>query len=538
VDVQAVVASVREFLDQRMEELVAPGVQVALTDRERTLAVICHGFANADSRSPVEPHHRFQIGSISKGLTAMALLQEREAGRFDLDAPVTAYLPWLEIASPYPPITVHHLMSHTSGLIQGMEFTTEATHEVWSLHELEPGFAPGQRFWYSNVGYKALGLVLERLTGRPWFETVHERVMTPAGMQDSPPVITHDVRSSLAVGYGATFDDRPWQPAHGVAPAPWSESGTADGTICATAEELAGYVRLLLNEAHGVVSPQSFSLMSSPVAVDEDTGETYGYGLRWIEGRLLGHSGSTIGYAAHASCDPATGLGVVICTNGVGPRISLATFCLDALAAAAGGGSLPEVPPLPDPSQVADAERYAGVFRGSAGSLEIAQSGGGLVAEFGYRRARLLPLDPDDPGSFLVEDPELDRFTLRFEAGEGRRAEVAHHGPDRYEADGRSTGGGASRAGDEWGAVVGHYRNHDPWASHVRVFLRDGEPWLQDPANDEPRYQERPLRALPDGSFRVGEPWSPDRIRFDTLIDGRATRAVYDCAPMYRTFTP
>ncbi|MEX2204125.1 MAG: serine hydrolase domain-containing protein, partial [Actinomycetota bacterium] len=98
MDVQAVVARVREFLDRRMEELVAPGVQVALTDRERTLAVICHGYANADARSPVEPHHRFQIGSIGKGMTAMALLQEREAGRLDLDGPVTEYLPWLEIA--------------------------------------------------------------------------------------------------------------------------------------------------------------------------------------------------------------------------------------------------------------------------------------------------------------------------------------------------------------------------------------------------------------------------------------------------------
>ena len=535
MDVRPVVARIREFLDRRMDELAAPGVQVALTDRDRTLAVICHGLANADARSPVEPHHRFQIGSISKGLTAMALLQEREAGRLDLGAPVTEYLPWLEVASSYPPITVHHLLSHTSGLIQGMDFTTEAAHEVWSLRELEPGYAPGDRFWYSNVGYKALGLVLERLTGRPWYETVHERVMTPAGMQDSSPVITHDVRPSLAVGYGATFDDRPWQPAHGLAPAPWLESGTADGTICSTADELAGYVRILLNEGRGIVEPTSFALMSSPMAVDEDTGETYGYGLRWIQGRLLGHSGSTVGYAAHASCDPAAGFGVAICTNGFGSRISLATFALDALTAAAGGASLPEVPPLPDPWSVSDAERYAGVFVGPAGSFEVAASDDRLTADLGGRGARLLPFDA---GSFLVDDRDLDRFVLRFERGADRRAEVAHHGPDRYEAGERSDGGPPSQAGDEWSAFAGHYRSHDPWASHIRVFLRNGEPWLQDPAHDELRYHERPLRALPDGSFRVGEPWSPDRIRFDTVIDGRATKAVYDCAPMYRTFTP
>lgn len=538
MDVGAVVARVREFLDRRMEELVAPGVQVALTDRDGTLAVICHGLANADSGRPVEPHHRFQIGSIGKGMTAMAILQEREAGRIDLDAPVTEYLPWLEIASPYPPITVHHLLSHTSGLIQGMDFTTEAAHEVWSLRELEPGFAPGERFWYSNLGYKALGLVLERVTGRPWFETVHERVMTPAGMQHASPVITHEVRPGLAAGYVPAFDDRPWQPAHGLAPAVWSESGTADGTICATADELAGYVRLLLNEGHGVVTPESFSLMSSPMTVDEDTGETYGYGLRWIDGRLLGHSGSTIGYAAHASCDPATGFGVAICTNGFGARVSLARFALETLAAVAGGGSLPEIAPLPDPASVTEAERYAGAFRGAAGSLEIASTGDRLLADLGGRSARLLPMDPEDPGSFLVEDGELDRFVLRFEIGEDGRARVVHHGPDRYEADGRTPGGQPLPTDAEWAASIGHYRSHDPWASHIRVFVRGGEPWLQDPAHDEPRYHERPLRPLSDGSFRVGDPWSPDRIRFDTVIDGHATRAVYDCAPMYRTFTP
>jgi CubicO group peptidase (beta-lactamase class C family) len=537
VDVGAVVERVREFLDRRMEELVAPGVQVALTDRERTLGVICHGFANADARRPVAPHHGFQIGSIGKGFTAIALLQEREAGRLDLDAPVTEYLPWLEIASPYPPITVHHLLSHTSGLIQGMDFTTEAAHEVWSLRELEPAYAPGDRFWYSNVGYKALGLVLERLTGRPWYETVHERVMTPVGMQEASPVITHGVRPSLADGYGATFDDRPWQPSHGLAPSPWIESGTADGTICATADELAGYVRLLLNEGRGVVDTASFSLMSSPMTIDEDTGERYGYGLRWTDGRLLGHSGSTVGYAAHASCDPATGFGVAILTNGFGPRIALARFALDNLAAAADGGSLPEVPPLPDPLSVADPKRFAGEFHGPADSIEVRPTGDRLIADIGGRSARLIPFDPDEPGGFLIDDRELDRFVLRFEMGEDGRADVAHHGPDRYETDGRSSGA-PSQAGDEWTALVGHYRSHDPWASHVRVFLRDGEPWLQDPAHDELRYHERPLRALPDGSFRAGEPWSPDRIRFDTIIDGRATRAVYDCAPMYRTFTP
>jgi D-alanyl-D-alanine carboxypeptidase len=536
VHVDAVVERVRAFLDRRLPELLAPGVQIALTDRHRTIADICYGFANADTRAAVEPRHRFQIGSISKGFTVMALLQEREAGRLDLDAPVTEYLPWLEIPSPYPPITVHHLLSHTSGLIMGTEFTGDAAHEVWSLRDLEPGFAPGERFWYSNVGYKALGLILERIAGRPWFDVVRERVMSAVGMADSPPTITHDVRPTLAAGYGPPFDDRPWQPAHGLAPAVWTESGTADGTICATAGELAGYVRLLLNRGDGVVAPESFELMSRPIAPDLDApGDVYGYGLKWVEERFLGHTGSTIGYVALALCEPETGFGVAICANGMGPRIHLARFALATLAAADRGDALPEVPEASDDASVPDAERYAGVYRGDRGSFDVRADGDRLVLA-GDRDAALRPFDSSRPGSFLVDDRALDRFVFRFTATPGdERPNVLDHGPDRYVRDGRAP---SARAPAELEPYVGHYRTHDPWLANVRVFVRNGASWLQDNSYDDARYHERPLEPLADGSFRVGESWSPDRIRFDTMIDGVATRAIYDGAPMYRMFTP
>ena len=536
IRVDAVVERVRAYLDRRMGELLAPGVQIALTDRDRTRAVVCHGFANAEARTPVESHHRFQIGSISKGFTVMALLQEREAGNLALDAPITEYLPWLEFASRYPAITVHHLLSHTAGLILGTEFTGEATHALWSLQQLEPGFAPGERFWYSNDGYKALGLILERVTGRPWFDVVHERVMSAAGMKDSPPTITHDVRPTLAVGYGEPFDDRPWQPAHGLAPAVWSESGTADGTICATADELAGYVRLVLNRGDGVIEDESFELMSRPIAADLDTpGDVYGYGLKWVEERFLGHSGSTVGYVALALCEPRTGFGVAICANGIGPRIDLARFTLTTLAAAAAGDELPDLPEPSDEASIPDAERYAGVYRGERRSFDVRADGDRLVLA-GERDARLVSFDSPDSGSFLVDDRELDRFVFRFTATPGAgRPTVLDHGPDRYVREG---GAPTARVPADVEPFVGHYRTHDPWQANIRVFVRDAALWLQDNSSDEVRYHERHLEPLEGGTFRVGESWSPDRIRFDSVIDGRATRAIYDGAPMYRMFTP
>ncbi len=163
---RAALEQIASYVERHRALLDTPGLALAVTDREHTLGVVVDGLANVDARIPVGPSHRFQVGSISKGFTAMALLQQREAGRLDLDAPVTDHLPWFEVHSDFGPITVHHLLSHTAGIVCGMDSTGEAAHEVWKLRETHTGWAPGERFLYSNAGYKALGLVLEAVTGQ------------------------------------------------------------------------------------------------------------------------------------------------------------------------------------------------------------------------------------------------------------------------------------------------------------------------------------------------------------------------------------
>src|SRR4030065_606828 len=105
-----------------------------------------------------------------------------ERHRALLDPPGPACLPWFEVRSQFGPITVHRLLTHTAGIVCGMDATGEAAHEVWSLRETHTGWAPGERFLYSNVGYKALGLVLARLTGRPWGGSVSARVTEALGL--------------------------------------------------------------------------------------------------------------------------------------------------------------------------------------------------------------------------------------------------------------------------------------------------------------------------------------------------------------------
>ena len=99
----------------------AAGAAIAVTDRHETLGVVVRGFADVASGAPVRPETRFMIGSISKSFAAIVVLQEVEAGRLDLHVSVNELLPWLELPEPFGPITLHHLLTHTSGLAAGTE---------------------------------------------------------------------------------------------------------------------------------------------------------------------------------------------------------------------------------------------------------------------------------------------------------------------------------------------------------------------------------------------------------------------------------
>jgi D-alanyl-D-alanine carboxypeptidase len=537
VDPSAVLEPVAAYIDAHRRHLLTPGLALALTDADAPLGVVVDGLADVATGEPVAEHHRFQIGSISKGFSALALLQQVEAGRLDLDEPVTRYLPWFQVSTSFPPITAHHLLSHTAGIVAGTDFTGDAPSEVWALRETVTGSPPGERFRYSNVGYKTLGLVLESLTGEPWWVTVRERVMEPIGMGDADVIIIDEIRPRLAAGHRSPHDDRPWLERHGWEASPWFRSATADGTICATAEELAAYARLLLRGGGPVVSPRSFRRMTTPVAEDPgDRGHRYGYGVKWIEQegrpRVLGHSGGMIGFTAYVLIDPEAGFGVVVLMNSAfGDRLDLARFALDCASAAARRADLPEVPPAHDPTWVEHPERYLGAYEDEAGTVRIEPSGSGLSISTEAGSAGLEPLDQD---LFAVDaDDERVLHPLRF-GGEGAER-VLTWGSRELRPPGAPV---PSPVRDpDASAVAGRYLSWNPWAPGFRILDRPSGLWLSftgEAADVEP---EEPLERLEDGSYRVGDPWSPDRVRFDMVVNGRAQRAVFDAAPFYRTFT-
>jgi D-alanyl-D-alanine carboxypeptidase len=155
-------------LQLRMRAARTPGMVVALTDRDQTVRLKAYGYANLESQEELEADHLFAIGSLGKSFTSFAILIASEAGMLDLNAPVRAVLPWFTPPSPYEAITAHHLLTHSSGMVLGTELSPDPRAEVYTLREMELGFAPGLHLSYSDAGYKVLGLMLEAVTGKPY----------------------------------------------------------------------------------------------------------------------------------------------------------------------------------------------------------------------------------------------------------------------------------------------------------------------------------------------------------------------------------
>ena len=208
---------------------------------------------------------------------------------------------------------------------------------------MAPGFAPGEHFYYSNVGYRAVGVVLETVTGRSYAELVQRRVLDRLGMRASVPVMVHETRRRLPGGHVPFYDDRPWERAHGLVPGPWVESAEADGCLCCSPEDLARYLRALW-AGEELLSDSSRTQMRTAHARSADGEEQYGYGVELDRGGF-GHGGDMLGYVAHMWADTEAGLGVVAFANGIGGARALGEAALEIAQGRTPSG--PDFPPRP-----------------------------------------------------------------------------------------------------------------------------------------------------------------------------------------------
>ncbi|HSN85723.1 MAG TPA: serine hydrolase domain-containing protein [Thermoanaerobaculia bacterium] len=504
------------FVQRHIREVGAPGLTLGLADRNGVIAVRTYGHADVKTGRPVAPEDLFEIGSITKSFIGLCALQLSQEGKLDLARPVREYLPWLRIESSYAPITVHHLLTHTSGLPNPLSLPSIP---LWTAH------APGEHFHYCNLGYQILGLLLESVDGRPLREIVQTRIFDRAGMKASAPVISHDIRPRMPVSYWPLYDDRPF-PRHGpLVEAPHLAMDNAAGCIASTPHDMALYMAMLLNRGRGssgpVVSEESFARFIKPAIPSPSfgPGAGYGYGIavQPVEGRtLLRHTGGMVSFSSAMQVDLDAGVGAFASVNaslsGYRPNAVVA-YALAALRAARENRAIPAAPEFDDPFTVSNAADHAGTYTSPDGrKLVVARTEERLELVHNGERIALEQLGPD---AFLISDDAFALFPLIF-GREGDAVVEVSHGADWYPGE-RYKGPRTFETPAEWKAYAGHYRNEDPWQGSARVVLGKGRLWLGG----------TPLVPLGPGLFRLGEEeHAPDRVRFEEVFNGKAYRAV------------
>jgi hypothetical protein len=234
-----------------------------------------------------------------------------------------------------------------------------------------------------------------------------------------------------------------------------------------------------------------------------------------------------VGYTADMLADLDSGLGVIVLTNGPAELEKISNYALRLARAAWCGEQLPEIP-LESPDELKNVNHYTGKYCSDGKSFTLTAQKERLYLDF---EAATVPLEPYGADGFLVPHPAFELYPLQFRR-ENDQITEATYGGESYVRDGYQ-GQASSATPVEWDPFPGHYRSHNPWLSNFRVVLRNGSLVLIYPYGDD-----KTLHPLEPGLFRVGDdPRSPEFIRFELVIAGKAMQAILSGGVYSRTFT-
>jgi CubicO group peptidase (beta-lactamase class C family) len=289
-------------IDRYQAERRLPSIVVGVLDGAE---LAWSGTAGAETTTDTQ----YRIGSITKTITALLVLQCRDEGLLDLDDPIGKHLR----ETGYGAATVRSLLAHVSGMQSepvGPWWERSAGVGVDELLAENDGsgavFGPEEHYHYSNLGYCLLGEAVARLRGRSWSELVEERVLAPLGMSRTSYLPQEPYARGLSVHHLAgTLTEEPIHDTGAMAPA---------GQLWSTVEDLARFAAFLSYGNPQVVSDPTLSEMRRPVPPALD----YGLGVRllpYADGVLVGHTGSMPGFQSTAFADPLNHVGVVALTN-------------------------------------------------------------------------------------------------------------------------------------------------------------------------------------------------------------------------------
>ena len=281
-----------------------------------------YGLANKAKNIANNTETRFNLGSMNKMFTAVAIAQLAQAGKLSFDDTVRKHLPDYPNKEVAAKVTIHQLLTHTSGLgsywnarFDARKAGIRTVSDYLSLFADEPFTGePGKRFQYSNSGYIVLGAIVEKVSGESYYDYVREHIYRPAGMLHTDAFEMNADTPNLAMGYTTegAGEGHPGTRRENTQTRP-NRGGPAGGGYSTVEDLLKFHIAL---RDHKLLNEKYTDLVTSGKVSMGEAKYAYGFGDEVVNGkRVLGHNGGAPGIASDLSMYPEIGYTSVVMTN-------------------------------------------------------------------------------------------------------------------------------------------------------------------------------------------------------------------------------
>jgi CubicO group peptidase (beta-lactamase class C family) len=295
-----------------------PGASLLVVRDGKSLVRRSYGLADLENHVAATPSTNYRLASVTKQFTATAILLLAQDNKLFLSDKASKYLP--ELPDAAKSITIHQLLTHTSGLVDYEDLmpdtTTQQIHDAGVLellsHKDSLYFPPGTKYRYSNSGYSLLSIIVQRVSGKSFATFLHDRVFAPLGMnntvahQDGVDEVSHRA-------YGYTHKDNVWVRKDQST----TSAVLGDGGIYTSIDDMAKWADAQYDSR--ILDEEWRRVQFTPHTPTGVPGTSYGFGWE-ITGDTIWHTGSTSGFRNAIVRFPAQKLTVVILTNRDGPE--------------------------------------------------------------------------------------------------------------------------------------------------------------------------------------------------------------------------
>jgi D-alanyl-D-alanine carboxypeptidase len=303
-----------DFVKAQMEQRRIPGLALAIVKQDQVTKHEAYGVANLELKTPARKETVFEIGSITKQFTAALILLLVQDGKLSLDAKISGYFD--NAPESWKDITIRHLLTHTSGIktytgLPGFEVTKKLdAHKFVAAIGAQPlESKPGDAYKYCNSGYNLAGYIVEKATGKSYWEVLRTRILEPldmrlTGSRDLKPIIEnradgYEIENGRLVNRDSDLTDV-----------------FAAGAITSTVGDLVKWNAAL--DSSKFLSQASRTAMWDSVALNNSAKHPYGLGWRLDahkDRRAIWHSGSTSGFTASLLRFPDEKLAIIVLCN-------------------------------------------------------------------------------------------------------------------------------------------------------------------------------------------------------------------------------